>query len=325
MLLAITPTAISLATPDWDGARMRMLGEAQRLLGAAPLLLAALLLVLAAWWLGGWLSRRAAVERVARRNPFLKDLLASSIKGGVALLGLTAGLQLLDATAVIGAVLGTAGVVGIALGFAFKDIVENYIAGVLLSLRQPFRPHDHVKIAEHEGLVMAMTARATVLMTLDGNNLRVPNAIVFKSVILNYTQNPSRRFEFDLNVAGEDADEARLVRLRDCIAAVDGVLADPAAEAFVQAYADGKQAIRIRGWIDQRRSDIEAVRGDAIAVASRWERGAHEPPARAPVRKAGTPSASNAAAAEQARQHLVRAGSEASQSRDLLDATAPTE
>ncbi|WP_196778829.1 mechanosensitive ion channel family protein [Lysobacter silvisoli] len=324
MLLTTTKTAVPLTSPDWDGARERMLIEVQRLFSAAPLLLAALLMTLAAWWLGGWLSRRAAVQRVARRNPFLKDLLASSIKGGVALLGLTAGLQLLNATAVIGAVLGTAGVVGIALGFAFKDIVENYIAGVLLSLRQPFRQHDHVRIAEHEGLVMAMTARATVLMTLDGNNLRVPNAIVFKSVILNYTQNPSRRFEFDLSLAGEGAAEARLAELRDCVAGVDGVLADPPVETFVQAYADGKQAVRVRAWIDQRGDDIEAVRGRAIAVASRWEQGRHEPPMAA-ARKTGAASASNSAAAEQARQHLVRAGSAASQSRDLLDATAPTE
>ncbi len=91
-------------------------------------------------------------------------------------------LEILDATAIVGALLGTAGVLGVALGFAFKDILENYLAGILMSLRQPFSPRDHVVIDGNEGLVIALNSRATILMTLDGNHLRLPNALVFRSV-----------------------------------------------------------------------------------------------------------------------------------------------
>src|SRR3546814_10287465 len=88
------------------------------------------------------------------------------------------------------------GVIGLVLGFAFKDIAENYIAGVLLSVRKPFSPGELIAIEDYQGKVVALTSRTTILMTLDGNQLQLPNALVFKSVLLNYSQNPRRRFDF---------------------------------------------------------------------------------------------------------------------------------
>jgi small conductance mechanosensitive channel len=323
----MTWTALASQTPmrfDWATVHQRMTAELYRLLAAAPLLLAALSLTLTAWWFGGWLARRAVVDRLARRNPFLKNLLSSSIKGGTVLLGVAAGLQLLNATAIVGALLGTAGLVGLALGFAFKDIVENYIAGVLLSLRQPFRPHDHVKIAEHEGLVMAMTARATVLMTLDGNNLRVPNAIVFKSVILNFSQNASRRFEFDLSVPIDGChgvDQAGIARR---VAAVHGVMSDPAVDVFVVAGTKGEAVVRVRGWVDQRVNAIDEVRGVALYESTAWLMASNPPDSdSAQAGDAAVPTRSSGP--DGSRQHLLREGNLIEHSGDLLDSSAPVE
>src|SRR3546814_14346821 len=96
----------------------------------------------------------------------------------------------------LGAGLGSAGVSGLGLGFAFKDIAENYIAGVLLSVRKPFSPGELIAIEDYQGKVVALTSSTTILMTLDGNQLQLPNALVFKSVLLHYSQNPRRRFAF---------------------------------------------------------------------------------------------------------------------------------
>src|SRR3546814_8338036 len=74
----------------------------------------------------------------------------------------------------------------------------------MLSLRQPFRANDHVVIEGHEGRVVRLTSRATILMTLEGNHLRIPNSTVFKAVILNYTRNPERRFDFELGIRSEE-------------------------------------------------------------------------------------------------------------------------
>jgi small conductance mechanosensitive channel len=173
-------------------------------------------------------------------------------------------LEILNATAVAGAMLGTAGVIGIALGFAFKDTLENYLAGVLMSLRQPFAPRDLVVIEGQEGTVIALTSRATILMTPDGNHLRLPNAMVFRSVMLNYTRNPSRRFEFDIGVGvQEDLVEAQRIGTEE-LQRLTGVMNDPPPRALIQTLGDSNVQLRFRGWVDQRTHDFWMVRSEAI-------------------------------------------------------------
>jgi small-conductance mechanosensitive channel len=164
------------------------------LLANSPLLLVAVLIVLGAFWLGGVISRRMRVlTRISRSNPYMDGLLRSTVRSLIGLAGVLVALDILNATSLVGAVLGSAGVVGLVLGFAFKDIAENYIAGVLLSLRQPFAPGDSVRIDSYEGKIIALNSRTTILMTGEGNHLQLPNSLVFKSVLLNYSRNPQRR------------------------------------------------------------------------------------------------------------------------------------
>jgi len=120
----------------------RLADQAERMLAALPLLLLAVLVLLAAWFIGGWIARRAVLNRISKRNPFLRDLARATVRWVVVALGMIVALEIMGATKLVGAVLGTAGVLGVALGFAFKDILENYLAGVLMSLRQPFAPRD---------------------------------------------------------------------------------------------------------------------------------------------------------------------------------------
>src|SRR3546814_7841266 len=113
----------------------------------------------------------------------MDGLIRRTVRIIVTLVGVVLALKLLDLSTMAKAVLGSAGVAGLALGFAFKDIAENYIAGVLLSVRKPFSPGEFLRIDTHEGKVVALTSRTTILMTLDGNQLQLPNALVFKSVL----------------------------------------------------------------------------------------------------------------------------------------------
>ena len=242
----------------------RLVEEGYRLLAALPLLGVSLLVVVLAWYLGRWLSRRAVVGRVARNNPFLQDLASTTVRWVVLALGVLVALEIMQATAMVGALLGTAGVLGVALGFAFKDILENYLAGLLLSIRQPFAPRDHVVIEGNEGVVVALTSRATILMTLDGNHLRLPNALVFRGVTLNYTRNPSRRFQFDVGV-GMSEDLVRAQKLGvEALKGLDGLLADPPPRAQIMALGDFAVTVRYFGWVDQRSHDYATVTSEAI-------------------------------------------------------------
>lgn len=124
---------------DLDVVGARLLNEAYGRLAALPLLALAWVIIRLAWCFAGWLSRRTALVRVAWRNPFMRDLARTTLRWVVAALCLLVALEILDATALVGALLGTAGVLGVAIGFAFKDTLENCLAGILMNVASPSR------------------------------------------------------------------------------------------------------------------------------------------------------------------------------------------
>lgn len=225
----------------------------------------ALVIVVGAIWLGGLLSRHLhMIGRLSQRNPFLDELLRRIIKTVIVLAGVLIARDVMGATSLLGAVLGSAGVIGLVLGFAFRDIAENYIAGVLLGFRKPFSPGDTVQVEAYEGRVVALTSRATVLMTIDGNHLMLPNALVFKSVLLNFTRNPKRRFQFELELNPcallHGAMDAGIAAL----AAVEGVLEDPAPAALILEIPGAGARLQFTGWIDQRQNDLKRIRSESL-------------------------------------------------------------
>lgn len=212
----------------------------------------------------------ASVERLWRSvapNLFLAELLATSVRVLAVILGFVAAFEVMGATALLGGVLGGAGVVGIALGFAVRDTVTNYVASIMLSLRQPFRANDHVVIESYEGRVVRLTSRATVMLTLDGNHVQIPNATVFNAIILNYSRNPQRRFEFDLGVdAADDPVDGMDVGLA-AVNGLDFVLDTPKATAVIREVGDSNIVLRFYGWVDQTKTDFLKGRSLAIKAA----------------------------------------------------------
>ncbi|WP_428407638.1 mechanosensitive ion channel domain-containing protein [Hyphococcus sp.] len=232
-----------------------------------PLLLLALAAFAAIAAFGWGLSTWRWLWRRITPNPFIAELAASTFRGLFFIFGAVAALSLLDATALLGAFLGAAGVIGLAVGFAVRDTIENYIASIMLSLRQPFRPNDHVVIDDKEGRVIRLTSRATILMTLDGNHLRIPNATVFKAIILNYTRNPERRFDFQLGVDADDDPIAAIETGVEAMKALDFVLKDPPPMGFIKAVGDSNIVIFFAGWVDQRKADFAKSRSLALTAA----------------------------------------------------------
>lgn len=236
-----------------------------RMVAALPLLLVAVAVVVVAWWLGRLVGDRLRLSWLDASNPYLNGLLRRMLQAAIVLAGVLVALDLLGATALVGAVVGSAGLAGLVLGFAFRDIAENYVAGVLLSLRRPFAPGDHLAIASFEGKVVALNARNTLLMTLDGNHLTLPNALVFKSVVLNYSANPKRRFDFVVHIDPAQSIHRAQSVARARIAAVEGVLDAPAPSSVAEGYAgNGGISLRLFGWVDQRHSDLPRVRSEAL-------------------------------------------------------------
>ncbi len=235
---------------------------------ALPLFAIALLILAVIVYLGYGLARWTALWRRLTPNAFLSELVAQTVRVIAVLLGLIVALSVMGATALMATILGSAGVVGLAIGFAVRDTIENYISSIMLSLRQPFRANDHVVINEHEGKVVRLTSRATVLMTLDGNQLRIPNATVFKAVILNYSSNPQRRFTFELGVDAADDPVAAMKAGVDALTTLPFVLAEPEPNSLIQSVGDSNIILLFTAWVDQEKTDFGRARSLAIRIVT---------------------------------------------------------
>ncbi|MEL6367775.1 MAG: mechanosensitive ion channel family protein [Pseudomonadota bacterium] len=229
-----------------------------------PSLIVALLAVVLFWWFGHMISRRDKVIRRIAPNAFLQALLQQVLKTLFIVGGVTSALFIMNAGGLLGSIAGALGIVGLAIGFATRDTVENFIASILLSLRQPFRAKDHVQIGEYEGKVMRLSSRATILMSLDGNHIRIPNSVVFKSTIVNFSRNPRRRFSFDVGVDTEiplnEPVDLALSTMRE----LEGVLDDPEPLCMIKALGDSSVILTILAWVDQREASFGGVRSLAL-------------------------------------------------------------
>lgn len=128
--------------PAWERLRAR----GRTLVSGAPVFLVAVAVGLAIALLGGWVASRVIPWSRIAPNAFVAEVYGMLARLAFGLLGLVVALEILNATALLGAVLGAAGLAGLAIGFAVRDTVENFIASLMLSLRQPFRPDDLVEI-----------------------------------------------------------------------------------------------------------------------------------------------------------------------------------
>ncbi|TVR64702.1 MAG: mechanosensitive ion channel family protein [Gemmatimonadales bacterium] len=263
-----------------------------------PSLLLGILVVAGGAVFGSWVSRRSLPFRRGDANPFVENLIRQAVRIGVLLLALVVALDLMGIAALVGAVLGAAGVLGIAVGFAFRDIVENYLAGILLSIRQPFAVRDHVRLAGEEGRIVRLTGRETVLMTSDGNHVQIPNATVFKAVITNLTRNPRRRIVFTVGVAPDEELDRAMAVAQDTLEGMVGVLAKPAPVVRVQELADSSVTLQAIAWVDQSESDFHKVRSRAVQlVKEAFEaEGVRTPPPEFGVRLLGSGEAVGAGA-----------------------------
>ena len=199
-------------------------------------------------------------------NSFIADIYRMVVRLAFLIGGVVVALDILGATALLSTILGAAGIIGLAIGFAVRDTVENFIASIMLSIRQPFRPNDAIEINGDEGKVIRLTSRATILLSWDGNHIRIPNATVFKSRIVNYTRNAERRFLFDLCVDPE-TDLAQAMGLAEStVAALPFTLDTPAPNVWISDLGDSTISVRVAGWIDQTKTDLLSARSEAIRI-----------------------------------------------------------
>jgi small conductance mechanosensitive channel len=244
----------------------RFKARATQLVAFLPLALIALGVFVLIVFAGFFIARmRQPWDRLSP-NAFIADIYRQILRLLFVIGGLVVALDIVGATALLSGILGAAGIVGLAIGFAVRDTVENFIASIMLSIRQPFRPNDTVEINGDTGKVIRLTSRATILLSFDGNHIRIPNATVFKSRIVNFSRNAERRFTFALSVASDtDLDAARQLALQT-LNDLPFVLDSPEVSVWVESVDDFWITLMMAAWIDQNETSIVLARSEAIRL-----------------------------------------------------------
>jgi small conductance mechanosensitive channel len=235
-------------------------------LAALPRIGVALLIIAVAWGISRLVRWLLHTGLARRQTPSFARVM--SRLGGWAVLA----MGVLLATAVTFPsvepvdLLAGLGIFSVAVGFAFQDILENTLAGVLLLFRQPFRSGDQIEVNDQTGTVEAISIRETRIRTFDGQLVLVPNRDVYKSVIRVQTHYPLRRMEFVVGVAYEN-DPARAIEvITSALADVDGVAGDPAPEALASELGSSTVDLDVRFWTDPRQHDALTTTSAAIVA-----------------------------------------------------------
>ncbi|UOQ64537.1 mechanosensitive ion channel family protein [Hymenobacter volaticus] len=173
----------------------------QQFLFVLPKLLLALVLLAVAITIANRLSRVLGTRLRSRaHDPLLADFLTGISRWALWLLGLLLAMQVIGLSGVVTGMLSAAGLSAFVVGFAFKDIAENFLAGMILAFNRPFHLNDTVQIRDQTGHVEALNLRTTVIRTFDGKHVFLPNSIVLKEPLINFTRNGDLRQDFLISV-----------------------------------------------------------------------------------------------------------------------------
>ncbi|MFT7568982.1 MAG: small conductance mechanosensitive channel, partial [Pseudoalteromonas distincta] len=171
-----------------------------------PTLLLGIILLALSYLIAGPLSRLLIKPIDYMTDSKLVHLVVRrSISTLIILFGVYLFLRLAGLTEFAVAIMSGTGLIGLILGFAFRDIAENFIASLLLSIQRPFKIDDVIEVDNRLGVVKKVTARATTLVDYDGNHIQIPNATVYKNTIKNLTANPKMRGKVEIGI-GYDND-----------------------------------------------------------------------------------------------------------------------
>ncbi len=195
-------------------------------------------------------------------NPLLRSVVGSILSSLIVGAGILLGLSVLNLTHAVISVLGLAGVAGLALGFAFRDIAENFIASMLLGVRRPFQIGDFITVAGKSGSVLSLNTRATLLITPEGNHVRIPNSVIYKEVLVNSSAMPSTLGSLDLMIPYEASTSEALDAINDALQSSDGLLQEPTPRALVSALESGGVHLRVTYWMPNKGVDGDKLQSD---------------------------------------------------------------
>jgi small conductance mechanosensitive channel len=270
-MIVIQNAAAPAPTPDtspFDLLKNTVLGMFQDLVAAVPRIVIALLVfmafALAARGVRSLLRR--AFGHTGKQN--VGAVLGRLGYFATLLLGALVAITVVVPSMTPGRLVSLLGIGGVAIGFAFKDIFQNMLAGILLLWRQPFRIGDEITTRTFTGVVEDIETRATMLKTYDGRRILIPNSIIYAEPVSVITAFDVLRTEYDVGIGyGDDVAKAKALLL-DILKSAEGVLAEPAPDVLTWDLAGSTVNLRVRFWTKPHRGEVLTVR-DRVLQAIR--------------------------------------------------------
>ena len=199
-----------------------------------------------------------------RKSANLGRVLGRIAQWVIIFVGLMVALAIIAPSVKPGDLLKTLGIGGVAIGFAFKDILQNFFAGILILLREPFRVGDQIVSGDYEGTVESIETRATMLKTYAGHRVVIPNSQVYTSAVQVKTHYDTAREQYTVGVGyGDDLTEACRIIL-DTASQCDGVLSDPSPDVLVTELAGSTVNITVRWWSKPDRASTVKTKSNVI-------------------------------------------------------------
>ncbi|MBD2299848.1 mechanosensitive ion channel family protein [Nostoc sp. FACHB-87] len=213
---------------------------------------------------------KALVKRLTRNHRYARNLglvLGRLAQGIIILIGLFIALSIVIPTFKAGDLVQLLGISGVAIGFAFRDILQNFLAGILILLTEPFQIDDQIVFKGFEGTVENIETRATTIRTYDSRRIVIPNSELFTNSVTVNTAFEHRRLQYDVGIGyGDDIDLAKQLML-EALHSIDEVLKDPAPDVLAMELAESTVNIRVRWWINPPRRADDLSSRDKIIMA----------------------------------------------------------
>lgn len=183
------------------------------------------------------------------KSSVLTNLLDAILRFFVVLVGVFIALEILNLEKTVTSILAGAGVIGLALGFAFQEIAANFVSGVFIAIRKPFKVDDIVKIRDYFGEVTDINLRTTSITTFEGLEAIIPNKTMFTEPLVNYTTTPKRRIFLDVGVSyGDDLEKVKEVTFK-AIEKVSNRIEDRDIEIYYTGFGSSSINLVCRYWI----------------------------------------------------------------------------
>jgi len=225
------------------------------------------LFVLILFYVLGKFARRLVGNLLSKitNNKTITSLLETIIGISIVGIGVFIALSVMQLDGAVTSLLAGAGIIGLALGFAFQDIASNFISGVILSIRHPFGIGDIIETNEFYGTVQKLNLRNTIIRTVTGQIVYVPNKRVFENPLQNFTTTGLRRIDLSCGISyGDDLENVREITTK-AIQNVENVLDENGIEFYYDEFGDSSINFKVRFWVRFRTNpEFWSARSEAI-------------------------------------------------------------